>query len=385
MENIFITKIYIDKVRHLNDVDIILSDSERKHLILTGKNGSGKTSLLEAMSDCVLNEQYKFGKNNPYNMWNKHYEKLHELQNKEKPGVFISYSKNNVNLFDVIFAYISAWRNKLDVPKSIEPVDIQGKTVVIRNASKEFLKHVLNLDYQLYGAKSEKNNVLEKKLEKWFDDLKTALRKIYNCEKLELKRDTKKLVFKIALPNREPFGLHEMSDGYAAFIDIYMELLMRLENDDMEVNYEQSAIVMIDEIETHLHVELQKQILPFLTKMFPNVQFIVATHSPFVMTSLENAVVYNLEKGETLEKPSFYSYETVVESFLDTDMYSEKLKNYFERYKELCFKDRTSEENEEFLRAKAELEIMSRPSTELYIAFQELEMKRKAVKNGSIV
>jgi predicted ATPase len=134
----------------------------------------------------------------------------------------------------------------------------------------------------------------------------------------------------------------------------------------MEVNYGQSAIVMIDEIETHLHVELQKQILPFLTQMFPNIQFIVATHSPFVITSLENAVVYDLEKRTTLEKPSFYSYETVVESFLDTDMYSEELKKYFERYKELCFKERTPEENEEFLREKSELEIMSQPSRELF-------------------
>ena len=292
MQDIFITKIHIDKVRHLKDVDIVLSDSERRHLILTGKNGSGKTSLLEAMSDCVLHRQYISGRDDPYNMWQKHYD---ILQKKDSSGVVISYSKDSdVDLFDVIFAYISAWRSRLDVPKSIEPMEIQGKTVVMRNASKEFLKYVLNLDYQLYGAKSDKNSVLEKKLEKWFDDFKSSLRKIYNCEQLELKRDAKNLVFKVEMPGREPFGLHEMSDGYAAFIDIYMELLMRLETDNGEVDYGLPAIVMIDEIETHLHVELQKQILPFLTQMFPNVQFIVATHSPFVITSLENAVVYDL-------------------------------------------------------------------------------------------
>jgi len=119
--------------------------------------------------------------------------------------------------------------------------------------------------------------------------------------------------------------------------------------------------------------------------MFPNIQFIVATHSPFVMTSLENAVVYDLEKNERLENPSFYSCETMVESFLDTSTYSNELKRYFERYKELCFKQRTTEENEEFLRAKAEFEIRSIPSTELYIAFQELEKRRKAAVNGSSV
>ena len=66
MQDIFITKIHIEKVRHLQNVDIELSNTERKHLILTGKNGSGKTSLLDAMSHCVLRKQHEFGRNYPY-------------------------------------------------------------------------------------------------------------------------------------------------------------------------------------------------------------------------------------------------------------------------------------------------------------------------------
>lgn len=45
----YITKIHIDSLRHLNDIDIPLSAGSRRHLLLTGKNGSGKTSLLEAL------------------------------------------------------------------------------------------------------------------------------------------------------------------------------------------------------------------------------------------------------------------------------------------------------------------------------------------------
>lgn len=55
------------------------------------------------------------------------------------------------------------------------------------------------------------------------------------------------------------------------------------------------GIVLIDEIETHLHLELQKEILPFLTKLYPNIQFIVSTHSPFILSSVDNAVVFDLE------------------------------------------------------------------------------------------
>jgi len=376
MQDIFITKIYIEKVRHLKNVEIQLSNTERKNLILTGKNGSGKTSLLEAMSTSILYQQRKEGMGYSYSV------PLGKLQLNKNPGVAISYSQQNINFFNSIFAYIAAGRTQLIVPSAIESMKILGKTVVTRNASQDFLRYIINLDYQLYGAKSDNNFVLEKNLTNWFENFLSALRDIYNCQELKLQRDAKNLIFNIEMPGFEPFGLHEMADGYAAFLDIYMELLLRLESDEAVVEYEKPAIVMIDEIETHLHVELQKRVLPFLTKMFPNIQFIVATHSPFVMTSIENAVVYDLEKNERLEKPSFYSYKTIVESFLDTDMYSNQLKTFFERYKELSFRERTPEENMEFLRAKTELEMRSIPSTELYIAFQNLEERRKK-KEGS--
>ena len=377
MQDVFITKIHVEKVRHLQDIKILLSDTERKHLILTGKNGSGKTSLLEAMRDSVLFEQQRIKPDGTRSL------AVGGL--KKKPNIVVSYSQNISNFSNFIFAYTSAWRSKLKPPKSIEAFTIkdEDKAKVSENASQNFLKYILILDYQRYGAKNDKNTTLVAKFDKWFNNFLIALREIYSCSELNLLQDTKNLSFKIEMPGREPFGLHEMADGYTAFLDIFMELLMRFENTDAVVEYEQSAIVMVDEIETHLHVELQKRVLPFLTKMFPNVQFIVSIHSPFVINSLENAVVYDLEKKEKLDNPSFYSYETIVESFLGTGTYSNELKNYFERYKELCLKKRTSEENEEFLRAKAELEIRSIPSTELYIAFQDLERRRKAVRNDS--
>ena len=50
MKQIYITNIKIDSVRHLKDINIPLFGEKRKNLIITGKNGSGKTSVLEALS-----------------------------------------------------------------------------------------------------------------------------------------------------------------------------------------------------------------------------------------------------------------------------------------------------------------------------------------------
>ena len=268
-------------------------------------------SVLEAMRDAVLYAQYTSRRLNTRSdiSENKYFYIDGQMVDKHKSyatNVSIAFSDENPNLMQTVFAFISAFRNKLAIPTSIERVDIHSKTIINRNASEDFLKYILNLDYQLYGAQADKNAELITNLEKWFKNLQNALREIYDCPGLQLNRDTKNLAFNISLPGRAPFKLHEMSDGYAAFLDIFMELLMRLESEEAVVSYDQPAIVLIDEIETHLHVELQKRVLPFLTRMFPKIQFIVATHSPFVITSLENAVVYDLEKKEALDNFKYY-------------------------------------------------------------------------------
>jgi predicted ATP-binding protein involved in virulence len=57
----FITEISIEKVRHLKNIDIALSKEKRNHLIFTGKNGSGKTSILNAIKSylkCIEDNNY---------------------------------------------------------------------------------------------------------------------------------------------------------------------------------------------------------------------------------------------------------------------------------------------------------------------------------------
>jgi predicted ATP-dependent endonuclease of OLD family len=352
MQSAFIANIHIGKVRHLENLDIPLSGFERKHLILTGKNGSGKTSLLDAMRWSIQLEQRKSAikpANVEYIDWNNTVMSGGEIK---APEIVISYSEDAFDYWGVTFAYVSAARNEAESPKAIEAADIQNKNFIARNASKEFLKYALNLYVQYLSAKdSGESPESIKRYEAWLENFESALRDIYSCPQLALKPDMKNLAFRIEMPGREPFRLNEMSDGYKAFIDIYMELLLRFEAEDAAVDYGKPAIVLIDEIEAHLHVELQKRALPFLTKSFPNVQFIVATHSPFVTASLANAAVYDLDKKEQLDNPSLYLYESLVESFLGTGAHSLELRDCFERYKELCFKKRSLEENEEFLRA----------------------------------
>jgi len=109
------------------------------------------------------------------------------------------------------------------------------------------------------------------------------------------------------------------------------------------VSHEMQGLVMIDEIETHLHIELQRKILPFLTTFFPNIQFVVTTHSPFVLSSINNAVIFDLEKQERVEDMSGYSAESIIENYFDEDQYSDYVKKKVEEYEVLSDKQSLSQ------------------------------------------
>ena len=97
-----------------------------------------------------------------------------------------------------------------------------------------------------------------------------------------------------------------LSDGYRRLVSIVIDLSFRcaLLNKVMygDEAYKQThGTVIIDEIDEHLHPELQVRILKALHNTFPEIQFIVSTHAPLVMSSVENTpenVVYKLEYND---------------------------------------------------------------------------------------
>ena len=81
-----------------------------------------------------------------------------------------------------------------------------------------------------------------------------------------------------------------------------MDLMIRMQRQEKRVTeFLMPGIVLIDEIENHLHMELQRRVLRTLTELFPNIQFIVTTHSPFVLNSIDKATVYDLENHTLIE------------------------------------------------------------------------------------
>jgi predicted ATP-binding protein involved in virulence len=93
---------------------------------------------------------------------------------------------------------------------------------------------------------------------------------------------------------------------------------------------------------------LQKKVLPFLSTMFPHIQFIVTTHSPFVLSSIENAVICDLENKTVSEDFSAYSSCILVENYFGVDKYSTVVKTKIANFTQLLEKqNRTDVETSE--------------------------------------
>jgi predicted ATP-binding protein involved in virulence len=93
--------------------------------------------------------------------------------------------------------------------------------------------------------------------------------------------------------------LKYLSSGVQSILFMFYQIIIRLSNfykndKSIENVFLQEGLVLIDEIDAHLHPEWQRVVIKSVTELFPNVQFIISSHSPLVASSCSNAQVIRL-------------------------------------------------------------------------------------------
>lgn len=386
MEQLFITNLTIKKVRHLKDIFIPLSKEKIKHLILTGKNGSGKTSVTDALASYMNNvftDKYFEDKK----VWLEDAEKEREiaLQNEKdeaeilkienkirkraenfeisRNGLEIQFNNKTDNIFNLLekYHYLLAYYRvdrifQAEQPKHVEKVQLKDYYGLEEYPRNEFVKYLLDLKMTEALARNNKKTEKADEIQAWFEKLELLLKQIFADETIQLIFEEDSFEFHIIQKGKETFDFNTLSSGYQAVFDIILDLMMRMQHQTKRsFHFNLPGIVLIDEIETHLHLELQKNIMPLLTTLFPNIQFIVTSHSPFILNSLKNVVIYDLENHLLVENGlDDVPYDGIVEGYFGTDKLSKILKKKFEQYKKLVKKERLSDDE---LNEIAELEL----------------------------
>ncbi|HDX9535743.1 TPA: AAA family ATPase [Bacillus thuringiensis] len=372
MTDIFVTELNINKVRHLKNVSIPLSKETRKHLILTGKNGSGKTSLLEGILQYL-----EISENSSITQLSRNHEYIAvhkntlnnlkiELQNNpndsgllmriEEQERYIQNNRDNIEKYEgkvklsfntllnidkyyengkYIISYFNANRNsQMDIPNGIEKTQLIPTKQIKTNANSIFLKYLVDLKAQQMFAQQAGDLHISKDIEKWFNNLERCFQMIFENNELVLKFDYVNYNFIIEEPGKEAYTLNTLSSGYSSLLHIITELIIRMLSANAPL-YDIQGIVLIDEIDVHLHISLQKKVLKLLTDLFPNIQFIISTHSPFVINSIENAVVYDLEKDLLVNDLALFPFQAILEGYFEIDQYSYLFKEKLQEYQRL--------------------------------------------------
>jgi predicted ATP-binding protein involved in virulence len=186
----------------------------------------------------------------------------------------------------------------------------------------------------------------------------------------------------------EFLALDQLSGGYGVMLALIVDLARRMAQADPHLGVDAidaSGVVLIDEVDLHLHPRWQQRVLPDLLSAFPNIQFVVSTHSPQVLTTVQPNQIAPLERQAakiTAEAvTSSYGAESgrLLQEILGVDQRPPEDRNEFtatlNRYSELVSADRGEEDEALELRRRLD-EISSQDPGLIRL---DLEIRRRRV------
>jgi hypothetical protein len=319
----YITRIQIEQCRNVRRLDVDLSvppaaeesgasgpeSVERpkfRHMILTGPNGSGKSGVLEEVAkhiSGILSQIMHSVTSTVMTSWSTHaaYSTDAEPASQFALGTLNAWMAEGRNLSrmaatgELVLVYLPA-RRQTGQQAVVGPAKLDLAPGPATQVSHYLLQLLVNKKTEAAFAGVDRDHATVARIDAWFAKFDRSLRLLMEDDGLTIEFDRAAFNF-VFHSDGYVFDLHTLADGHAAFLMVIAELLIRIEAVQRargDFTFEPEGIVIIDEIETHLHLSLQEQILPFLVELFPRFQFIVATHSPAVIASIPNAVVCDL-------------------------------------------------------------------------------------------
>lgn len=191
--------------------------------------------------------------------------------------------------------------------------------------------------------------------------------------------------YKIEKNSRERLPFRMLSDGVRNMIGLVAEVAYRcvVLNPHLSEKaiLETPGVVLIDELDLHLHPSWQKRVVGDLKATFPRVQFVCSTHSPFIVQSLESDELINLDRPTDLNLQNL-GIEEISEGVMGIAHKKSKaftdMEEVAARYFELVNEGRSTEDSEELQRIKNELDEMLIPFSEDPAFTAQLKMERLA-------
>ena len=286
-KKIVIKKLQITNIKCFKELSI---NFENKQNIILAENGKGKSTILQLLAFGLKSIEY------PPNQWE---DVIRKGENKAEFQITIE--RNNI---EEIFRFEIDENNKIILPSELKEIknEIQlfaygaGRSAKINPSDIDVIKKSADVSTLIGINQFYKDFDDYIKNDTDFNLIKYIINEIFNYNNdsslnIELKSYKNKIFYfsSPTLSNNYNLPLQTMSDGFRTTFLWIIDFLIRFYfNKKIYITKpdELHAIVLIDEIDLHLHPKWQRAIMPALARVFPNVQFIVTTHSPYIAQSV---------------------------------------------------------------------------------------------------
>lgn len=267
----YITKIQVSNFDKIQDFELDFKDDFQQFLVFTGDNGVGKTMLLQLIllaldvqkpiDSVIVDVEMRNLMTYSYSITNREEALLDHLISRNPYQKLAAYSANRLSI---------------QTAESMERIQLDSQPLLSINTP------LRNIEYWLKM--------------KLLSDQKALVRKVLdllasfmpNVSIIDYKTDPKEGVI---FQYETLYGFEKIKDlsaGNKGVLALIGDMIIRLWDSQLEVQEIKNlrGIVLIDEIEAHLHPKWQRKFPKLLAETFPNVQFIISTHTPMTILGL---------------------------------------------------------------------------------------------------
>lgn len=324
-----ITSFHIEGFRGIKNTSVEDIPAETKWIFLTGKNGGGKTSVLQALFVGLLGKEEG---NTILERGNFRIKIIALAANEDE----IEFSEDGSREYKHFMSSLWSGNAHDDRFMSEKPVVAYGAARTQLEGNSVQWEHIYSRSQSLFGVNVSLLNI-EAELKNWIyrsgsHDLKTRdmllaellksrgeklskllLKLMPNLSKIEVDIVQDRVLYfekdDSGLNIKEPKSFTQLASGNRSIIAMIGDLVIRLfqVQDNISDPSDLEGIVLIDELDIHLHPTWQKALPGLLSEIFPKIQFIASTHSPIpLLGAPKESVVLKVHQssqaGITVEK-----------------------------------------------------------------------------------
>lgn len=361
-----ITRVVISNFKSIGELELEFPEQEGAEapwLMLLGENGTGKSTILQAIALTLMGDKYRetFKKKDASTY----------LKKDTDFGYVQVYLSGYKSPFEILFETTSADFTVEHDPQQKVLLLGYGPTRLLPNETHKSppesiarMENLFNPFSPLVDAKEFLYNLGDED----FHYVRSALESLLVLQEGDFIAKGQNPTEILITTNGVTVDLDELSDGYQSVIALTTDIMMTMKGIWRD-SQDARGIVFLDEIDSHLHPRWKIQIVSRLRETFPNIQFVVTTHDPLCLRGLKNQEIRVLKRNANKEVivfddlPATDGYE--IDQILTSSYFglsstaSPQFDQWLEEYYKLLVvpePQRSDEQQQQLARIKAELD-----------------------------